>query len=226
VSAIAVADAKLPTSYVKARDALEKCVELDECKEWKDKAAALASYAKQADDEELYKSAMKIKGRAVRRMGELLKELNRPEQGGRPPKPKENVGATAPVSQLALAKAAGLSADQAKQAIRVANIPKREFERLIEAEAPPTVTELAKMGTKPVHRTASHLGGRDATEFSDAIKVRGRLRDLADICGSVTPTAAVRGSQDYDHPKMRGWSKTIAAWLERLDAALEKAKET
>lgn len=28
------ADARLPVSYTKAREALEKCVELDECKEW------------------------------------------------------------------------------------------------------------------------------------------------------------------------------------------------
>ena len=229
MTGLATRDAKLPVSYTKAREALEKCVDLDECKEWKDKAAALASYAKQADDEELYKSAMKIKGRAVRRMGELLKEIepgNKQDRGGGRPSREGNIreGKTPDVSRSAIAQAAGLSVDQAKQAIRVANIPKREFERLIDAEAPPTVTELAKMGTKPVQRTSSHLNGRDANEFSEAIKVRGRMRDLATICESVTPKAAVRGSQDYDHPKMRQWSKAITSWLVRLDTELEKEK--
>lgn len=216
--------AKLPPNYERAMVALERCVAVDECKEWADKAAALASYARQADEDDLYKNAMRIKGRAIRRMGELAKALESAQgkrsdlelRAGKSPKLSERDAVT---------KAAGLTPKQVKTAMQVASIPKREFERLIEADAPPTVTELAKLGTKPVQRSASHLNGRDAAEFSDAIKVRGRLRDLATICESVAPTSAVRGSADYDHPKMRGWSKTIGAWLERLDSALEKAKD-
>jgi hypothetical protein len=51
------------------------CWKVDECKSWADKALALASYARQAGDEGLYKVAMRIQGRATRRFGELLREM-------------------------------------------------------------------------------------------------------------------------------------------------------
>ena len=51
------------------------------------------------------------------------------------------------------AEAAGLSPHQTKQALRVASIPTREFERLIESAEAPTVTELASLGLQ--YRPAS-----------------------------------------------------------------------
>jgi hypothetical protein len=48
---------------------------MDECQTWKDKAAALASYAKQAGDETLHRYADRIKALAVRRTGELAKQI-------------------------------------------------------------------------------------------------------------------------------------------------------
>ena len=45
-----VENALLPETYKHAVDALARCESLDECKSWSDKAAALSSYAKQADD--------------------------------------------------------------------------------------------------------------------------------------------------------------------------------
>lgn len=47
--------------------------------EWADKSAALESYAKQADDEELLNNARRIKVRAIDRMGEPLDEVPRRE---------------------------------------------------------------------------------------------------------------------------------------------------
>jgi len=53
--------------------------------EWRNKAEAIASYAKQADDETLFNHATRIKARAIRRGGELLRAIE-PTKGGRPPK--------------------------------------------------------------------------------------------------------------------------------------------
>lgn len=74
----AVEAAQLPQAYEAARQALKECSRVDECKDWADKAAALASYARQADDDELYRMARRIQGRAVRRAGELLKAFQNP----------------------------------------------------------------------------------------------------------------------------------------------------
>jgi hypothetical protein len=70
-----ITTARLPQTYEAARQALADCQGLDECKDWADKAAALASYAKQAEDETLMKMAARIKARAVRRAGELLQQI-------------------------------------------------------------------------------------------------------------------------------------------------------
>ena len=70
-----IATAKLPAAYTVAKRALAECGKIDECKDWADKAAALASYAKQSKDESLFKAAARIQARAIRRCGELLKEI-------------------------------------------------------------------------------------------------------------------------------------------------------
>ncbi|MGR9057812.1 hypothetical protein ACU8NH_18205 [Rhizobium leguminosarum] len=61
--------------------AIAECDRIDECKSWSDKAAALASYARQADDKTLENYAMRIRSRAIKRAGELLKEFE-PQKGG------------------------------------------------------------------------------------------------------------------------------------------------
>ncbi len=44
-----IPDARLPRTYEAAKAALSECQQVDECKDWADKAAALASYARQAE---------------------------------------------------------------------------------------------------------------------------------------------------------------------------------
>lgn len=81
----------------------------------------------------------RIKGRAVRRCGELLKQVE-PKQGA-----NQNIrdGAGPKVqTRTSVAEAAGLSERQQKEALRVASIPKRDFEAAIEAEKPPTLRQL------------------------------------------------------------------------------------
>ena len=137
-------DQVLPVNYLAARAALAECVRLDECVEWKNMAAALASYAAQAKDDSLKLLADEIHARAVQRLGELLRAIPRPEQGGRPS--QNDVGAGI-VSRAAAARAAGLSTRQKVTALRVAAIPRAEFERLVTSTKPPTVTQLAALGT-------------------------------------------------------------------------------
>jgi hypothetical protein len=143
--------AQLPASYEQAKQALAECERLDECKTWADKMAALASYGRQAHDDSLVKHAMRIQVRAIQRAGELLREFDA-RQGQNLPVPKSGGDPTfspAPISRREAAEAAGMSKDQQVQAVRVANIPKPDFERLIEGDNPPTVTALAEMGKKP-----------------------------------------------------------------------------
>ena len=122
--------ASLPAKYEAAKLALKECNQIDECKDWGDKAQALASYAKQADDKEMEKTAQRIRARAVRRCGELLKEIEK-AQGA-----NQNIkGGASPNVQTRkqAASDAGLSPDQARQSIRVANVPEESFEEQLES---------------------------------------------------------------------------------------------
>lgn len=136
-------EAQLPRSYEAARQALAACSRIDECKDWSNRAAALASYAKQAGDDELMKRSLRIKDRATRRCGELLKQFDSP--GARTDKPTEGAH---PRSASEAAEQAGISPHQHKTAVRVANIPAEQFEELVESDKPPTVTALANIGKR------------------------------------------------------------------------------
>ena len=106
-----IGSATLPVSYERAKTALAQCVEIDECKDWADKSAALASYAKQADDPTLHNFATRISARAIRRCGDLLKTFQ--SEGGRPP--KTPAGDRPGFSQREAAANAGLSEHQARK---------------------------------------------------------------------------------------------------------------
>jgi hypothetical protein len=52
--------ARLPLSYKNAKAALAKCTTIDECRRWQDKAAALASYALMAKENDLFTLARRV----------------------------------------------------------------------------------------------------------------------------------------------------------------------
>lgn len=175
IATISPANARLPHTYESAKVALANCVNVDECKDWADKAAALASYAKQANDDELMKQATRIRDRAIRRAGELLKQIE-PNKGGRPPETRE--GDHPSFSRKEAASDAGFSSHQAKQAVRVANVPERDFERQVESDKPPTISQLAMQGIKRPQPIID-LKGRDPSEFNRALHFVGEFEQIA-----------------------------------------------
>ena len=95
--------------------------------------AALASDARQAGDDELLKMATRIKARAIRRSGELLKQIA-PDRGGLPSETR--AGDHPGFSHGEAAREAGMSRHQQTQALRVAAAHRSQSDWLeIEAAA-------------------------------------------------------------------------------------------
>ena len=138
-----LAKANLPQVYQRAVAALAECERLDEAASWADKAAALASYARQADDVELENMARRIRARAVRRCGELLKEYD-----GRGGKSKNVIAPTFAPTRREAAEAAGLSQSQQTTAARLTAIARPDFEAYVESPRPPGTALLAQLGRK------------------------------------------------------------------------------
>ncbi|WIY24242.1 hypothetical protein [Parasedimentitalea psychrophila] len=176
-----VLDAPLPAVYEQAKAALTQCETIDECKDWSDRAAALASYAKQANDETLEKKARLIRNRAIRRMGQVLEQIE-PATGAH----LKRMG-THTLSRTEAAAQAGLSNNQKATALRLAKIPENEFEKLTKRDGPqPTVTELAERGTqKREVIVIDHTGGRDPKVFNRIIHFTSALEcAVAELSGN------------------------------------------
>lgn len=174
-----IAAARLPQTYENARVALSECSQVDECKDWADKAAALASYARQAEDDQLERMAQRIRARAIRRAGELLKQIE-PGQGARDGKRGE--GDHTPFTREDAARDAGMSKHQQVQATRIANVPEREFEEQVESATPPTLTQLAQQGIQrrdPPPQPETWLQGRDPKMFNKALHFTALVTEYA-----------------------------------------------
>lgn len=113
--------------YDKARRALAACANIDEAKDIRDKAAALKAYAEQRGDLELERWVTEIKLRAIRRIGELSRELDASKGGANPAATLPDGGK----SKSSVLKAAGLSTSTAYRAEQLAEIPELVFEKYL-----------------------------------------------------------------------------------------------
>ena len=159
----------LPANYIAAREALQACVNVDECKDIADKHEAIANYARQARDTRLCEYANRIQLRAITRIGDLLNNI---------PDPSRRVRA---------ATDAGMSKRQRYRSIHLAgSIPRVELDAEIECSPPASRARLdliAKNYRSPPHPVDVPLEGvrqRDTTaEYHNAIGVANRMYDMA-----------------------------------------------
>lgn len=211
--------AHLPVLYEGARSAIQKCDQIDEVADWSNKAEALAVYAKQSKDDTLRKCADRIQARATRRVGELLKEIPPQERlgAGRPPKEIDERRPPSISPRQEAARSAGLSPDQAKQAVRVANVPEEEFEADVESDDPPTVTELAERGKRPPARQPDGEADRAVARRAFAAIVK-----FNSMCGKTDPAAVARGITTAERKELLDQAGAIAVWARWIVRELEK----
>lgn len=209
-----VDDAPLPAVYIRARKLLAECDQLDECQSWADRAAALASYARQAKDDALLKHAMRIQSRAIQRAGELLEQIESGSQANL--KQNRTEGDHRSETREDAWRAAGLSEHKAKQAVRVARVPKDEFDELVESDNPPTVTELARRGTKPAAPTDKDCN----CDLSLVAAVfRGALRKMKSACEECDTEDVIEGMKPHEIEEALIDLDEVTLWVEAFREA-------
>jgi hypothetical protein len=160
---------------------------------------------------ELRKMADRIQARAIQRCGELLREIE-PAPGA-----NQNIGEGArPKVQTRkdAATAAGLSEYQRKTALRVANVPPKEFEEAIESDNPPTVTALAERGKA---KATAHLKGRLPEDFAIATALLGLLHHIVRVSEQIDLSAAIRGLDGAEMMDARDSAAKARQWFRSLE---------
>lgn len=198
--------------------ALANCNRIDECKDWSDKAQALASYARQSEDKEMETTAMRIRARAIRRCGELLKEI---EKGHGKNKTNSILAGTISETRKEAADEAGLSKKQAVTAIRVANVPEETFTEQIESDTPPTITSLAQQGTQPMKKPPMFEQlGMTKQAFQAGMYFRGDIEDFCKATKKYDIQDIIDGSSTEQRDRLRTLIKQIDTFTDKLIAKL------
>jgi len=215
-----IAQARLPETYTEAKKALSTCDRIDECKDWADKAEALASYAKQSEDEEMFNMAKRIRARAIDRCGALLRLI--PKEGG-PGRGKEISPGTILLSPREQARrAARMSQQQAANALQVNAVPRDIFENLVESADPPTAKKLAEIGKKKRQRPLIDLGKRSAKEFSAATALIGLFDELVRESKSVDVELALRGCEKKEIQRLSRNIESTIKWMQQLNVTIRR----
>ncbi len=207
--------AELPQRYEAAKAALERCVLVDECKEWADQSAAIASYARQSKDDALERLAVRIRARAIRRCGELLKAIE-PSKGGQPTRGGD------PLSRGAAADRAGLSRDQRRTALRVASVSEADFEAAVESDRPASIPQLAALGItrKPMkHRTEG-----EAEQFAVSTEGQAALGVLYRAAQTVDAKVVALGATKKERERIIKQGHECVKWIGQLIKVARRVK--
>lgn len=214
---VEIQNAPLPIVYERATKALAECSRIDECKDWANKAEALASYARQSKDDSLRKMADRIQARAIRRAGELYGQIEKGKPG---PKTELQDGTVPQLSRTEAAKNAGMSERQRKTALRVANVPEPVFEAAVESADPPTVTQLAEQGKQSKPEPLFDLEGIPPAHFARATELKGSLKRLAKFCEEQDPLHIAKAFKPSEIADLRGYVSAIEQWIDRFIVSL------
>lgn len=167
--------------YEAARAALQAAHDVDEVKEIRDKAQAMAAYAKQANDTALVEWATEIKVRAERKAGEMLADMDR-HQGKRSDRTSDHDG---PKSLKDVLAENDIAPTTAKRWQKLAAVPDKQFEQAV-AAAKEVAGEVTTAALLRSSRTSDHDGPKSATQpqkgqksaHGDAEKLRAELIDV------------------------------------------------
>ncbi len=191
------------TRYEAARFALAEARRVDEVKDIRDKAVALAAYAKQAKDTELLNQATEIRLRAERRAGEILRDMA--ERGERDKGHGDRQSAEAKSQPATQLSDLGVTKTQSSRWQKLAGLPPDKFEIRVEhAQA-----RVAGMTTSaPSYLKAEYTGENEWFTPADCVeKARAALGGNRPRSGVAHDRPADDSGQDVFH-RRRQWTRS------------------
>lgn len=201
--------------YDAARYALQEAVAVDEVKGIRDKALAMAAYAKQAGDTALIEMATEIRVRAERKAGQMLAEMpkakgtvlsGRDSFGGAQKEPPKN---TPTLAEL------GVTKKQSSRWQKLAAVPDEDFERAVTAakEVAGEVTARAIVEHRNQQKEAKPKPVK--TDQRDA-EISGLRAELCESRANAAELAAMVEASDFAALPDDGPAKEIKRLLDEL----------
>ena len=163
-----------------ARQALAEAQRVDEVKDIRDKAEAMAAYARQAKDTELIQYATEIKVRAERRCGEMLRTAAASGQrstGGKPSK----------ATTVSTLTDLGLTRDESSRYQKLAAMPEKHFEAAVAtAKAAAGEVTTARM-LREAKKVEGESAGRKPAARRTAAKKESATSVATETASPITP---------------------------------------
>lgn len=150
----AIAPSQALALYDRMCTAIAECSRVDEAKDIRDKALALEAYYRQARNLDAEREAANVRLRAERRVGELLKDLERatPQTArtiGEAQIVSAGVTRSAPTPYAAALAEQGMSRQAAHRFQALADIPQAEFEQVLSGPAKPSTAAILRQAHTP-----------------------------------------------------------------------------
>ncbi len=205
--------AAIAPQYEAMRQAIAKVERVDEIKQIADTATAAEAYYRMSCDMENELGASRIRARAERRMGELLRQMRENGERRGPGDPDTSRGATS-LSDL------GIPRDRASRAMQLADVPEQEFE---DALAEPGVAK--PRGILNARRKKNDVTPPWPVPIEHTLDLWGDVRDLgAKIEKKELPPLALwrTNLQPFHIAELRKFIPLIVEYLTAIHQEIER----
>lgn len=196
--------AKLAPNYEAMRNAIAVCERVDEIANLANQAVAAQAYFSQSQDIENEMHASRIRVRAERKLGELLRKMAETGQ-------REKRGGDRAKSRGATLVELGIPKDRASRAMQLADVPEEDFEAALEQ---PRVAQPRRIldDRKPI-----------TAEITRTLNLWGRVRDLGSAIssGDVPPLKQWRSNlQPFQLEELKRSIPVILKYLSHIHEEL------
>lgn len=200
--------AKVAPNYEAMRTAIATCSRVDEIADLADKAVAAQAYFRQSQDVENEMEASRIRVRAERRLGEILKAMA--ERGERATRGDAETAMSRGATSLA---ELGIPRDRASRAMQLADVPQEQFDAALAEPAVAQPRRILREIREPTPRP------KPLVPIDHTLSLWGKVRELgSEIEAGRVPDLALwrENLQPFQLDHLRKYIPVIVAYLSAI----------